>query len=284
MKSHIKFIFAILVVLLGTCISGYPQEPLTVIRQMITNCRSIHTVQFIIDTKERINGRIVHEINSCKINSNPFKIYAKQSVPVKNLEVLYVTGQNGDKLKINPASFPWVTLNLNPENILILNNHHHTILESGFVYISTILENFILKNESQNSRRVEKFSKATVYGSDCYVITLTNPDYGKTGYVTSGVETALTIAEKMGINFHSILENNPGLKLNEKIAPGSRIVVPNDYASKIEIFIHQDKLYPVKLSIYDPKGLFEEYLFTGVTINPGFTANIFTPDNLEYHF
>ena len=241
-------------------------------------------MQFTVESGERIDGRIVREVNFCKINSSPYKIYARQSEPVKNLEVLYVTGQNDGKVKINPAAFPWVILNLSPDNFLIMNNHHHTILEAGFVYITTILEKFILKNESQNSRFVEKFSKAKMNGSDCYAITLISPGYKPTGYVTSGTETPLTIAGKLVINCYSILENNPGMKLTGKIAPGSPIVVPNDYASKIEIFIHQEKLYPVKLTLYDPKGFFEEYSFSDVRINPPFTSGDFSPSNPEYRF
>jgi hypothetical protein len=264
--------------------SGHSQEPLSILKQMISYTNSVQALEFTLDSKERINGKIIHEINLCKISTNPYKIYAIQSVPLKKLEVLYVTGNNGGKLKINPASFPWVTINLHPDSPLILNSHHHTVLEAGFAYFIAIIEKFIQKNENKGPRILEKFSKTKIYGSDCYIITLVNPEYRFSDYMVSSRETPLSIAKKLSINYYSILENNPGLKATEEIAPGSKVRVPNDYASKIELFINQDKLYPVNLKVYDPKGLFEEYTFTDVDINPEFDTAIFSTSNPQYGF
>jgi hypothetical protein len=251
---------------------------------MISFTNSVQALEFTLESKERINSKIIREINSCKLSTVPYKIYAIQSEPLKKLEVLYVAGNNGGKIKINPASFPWVTINLHPESSLILSSHHHTVLEAGFAYISTIIEKFIQKNAGKGPRILERFSKTKVNGSDCYVITLINPDYRLSDYVVSSHETPLTIAKKLSINYYSIIENNPGLKAHDEIAPGSKLTIPNDYASKIELYINQDKLYPIDLKIYDPKGLFEEYTFTDVDINPEFDTMVFSATNPLYRF
>jgi hypothetical protein len=262
----------------------FSQEPLSLVRQMITTTSGFRTLQFTLETRERVNGRIVREVNMCKIHCDPYRFYAIQSFPVNKLEVLYVTGSNGNKLKINPASFPWVTVNLPPESPLVLANRHHPMLEAGFNYFCRIIGSLLQKYESQGMQIIGGFSRVRVYGADCYAITLINPSYKVSGYEVKEKETALTLARKLNLNYYAILENNPGLKMNEVIHPGTRLTIPNDYGSRIELFIHQDKLYPVDLKVYDPKGLYEEYIFTDVEINPVYDESVFSAENPSYRF
>ena len=80
------------------------------------------------------------------------------------------------------------------------------------------------------------------------------------------------------------MENNSGLKPNSYIKPGTKVIVPNDYASKMELFINKSQLYPVMLQIYDTKGLFEEFYFKYVKINPSFKDIDFSENNPDYKF
>jgi outer membrane lipoprotein-sorting protein len=68
------------------------------------------------------------------------------------------------------------------------------------------------------------------------------------------------------------------------IKPGTKITIPNDYAAKMEMYIHKDLYYPVYLKIYDHKGLFEEYTFTNVELNPLFKDIEFSAKNPGYGF
>lgn len=270
--------------LLISCQYGYSQDPLTLVRQMISTTNSFRTLQFTLETRERVNGRIVREVNLCKINAIPYKFYAIQSFPVKKLEVLYVTGNNGNKMKISPASFPWVTMNLHPESPLVLNNRHHPVQDAGFNYFCQIIGSLLQKYDNKGVQIVGGFSRIKVFGTDCYAITLVNPSYKVSEFEVKSEETPLTLASKLNLNFYTILENNRGLKINEVITPGTRLAVPNDYGSRIELYIHQDKLYPVNLKVYDDKGLYEEYVFSDVEINPVFDTSVFSPENPLYSF
>jgi hypothetical protein len=282
--TRFRITLLLIFLFLVTGFQGYSQDPLLLVRQMIATTNNFRSLQFTLETRERVNGRFVREVNVCKMNSNPYKFYAVQSVPVKKLEVLYVAGNNGNKLKISPASFPWVTMNLHPESPLVLNNRHHSVLDAGFNYICQIIESLLQKYESKGAQIIDGFSKVKVFGTDCYAITLTNPFYKVSEIEVKGKETPLTLARKLNLNFYTILENNPGLKINDVINTGNRLAVPNDYGSRIELYIHQDKLYPVDLKVYDSKGLYEEYIFTDVDINPVFDGHVFSPENPTYSF
>jgi hypothetical protein len=43
-------------------------------------------------------------------------------------------------------------------------------------------------------------------------------------------------------------------------------------------------MLPVKSEVYDEKGLFEEYLFEEIKLNPTFTSADFDENNKEYGF
>jgi outer membrane lipoprotein-sorting protein len=94
----------------------------------------------------------------------------------------------------------------------------------------------------------------------------------------------LSIAKKFNLNYFTILENNTHIKGLGVIKAGTKLTIPNDYASKMEMYIQKDKYYPVYLKIYDHKGLFEEYTFTNIAINPSFKDIEFSPKNPDYGF
>jgi len=264
--------------------NSYSQDALTITREMFSTVKALKTVQFNFDSNSRIEGKMYNEVTSFKINVNPFKAYIYQNFPKKGIEGIYISGENGGKMKINPNSFPWVSLNLDPEGELLLENQHHPIYNAGFTYTASILEDLINKYQSQTSKMMSFNGVVKFHGQDCYFITLTNPNYKLTLYNTLANETPISIAKKLKINFYSILENNPGNKASSVFKPGTRLVVPNDYASKMELYVHTTQHYPVYLKIYDNKGLFEEFTFLNVQLNPPFRNIDFSYKNPAYKF
>ena len=47
-----------------------------------------------------------------KMCNNPFKIYVKNEKPKKGAEILYVEGENDNKVLLNTNTFPYVSLYL----------------------------------------------------------------------------------------------------------------------------------------------------------------------------
>lgn len=258
------------------------QDAAGITQKMLASVKSMQTLSYTGDLKERVKGKMLFEKDDFKININPFKIYVYQYTPTLGMECLYVTGQNGGKSKINPHAFPWVNVNLSPEGDMTLANRHHSIFDAGFAYTASILEYLIQKH--QNTKTITMAGTAKMQGVECYFITFTNPLYKMINYTTQGNETPQSLAKKLHLNFYSILENNPKLKLTGTINVGTNLTIPSDYASKMEMYIHKNKFYPVCMRVYDNKGLFEEFSFNSVVINPPFTDQDFSADNPKYGF
>jgi hypothetical protein len=282
--KNLYYIFIIILFFLSVSVSGFSQDHLEIVRQMISAVSTVQSVQYTLESRERIDNKLNHEVFNFKLIVNPCHLYGIQTYPPKGVEILYLTGKNEGRVKINPASFPWFPINLDPENPLMLNKRHHSVNESGFDYLASAVEYFIQKSEDQSELVVENHGIVKIKGMDCYDYTIADPAYRLLEYRVSGHETTLSIAAKLRINYYSLLENNPGLKVSGEITSGTRLVVPNGYASRFELFIHQDKLYPVCVRVYDPKGLFEEYTFINVILNPVFGQDDFSADNPEYGF
>lgn len=261
------------------------QDANSITKQMFATVKSIKSVQYTFESKERLcQGKIHVERSTFKINVSPFQVYLYQYVPKNGLQCLYVTGQNNGKAKVNPNSFPWVNLNLDPQGDLMLQERHHSLFDAGFNYTISVLENLIHKYETQKEPLVKYNGILKLQGVECYFLTFTNPNYKLITYVTQANETPISIAKKNGLNFYSIIDNNPSLKPNQIIKAGTKLLIPNDYASKMELFVHKDKYYPVYLKIFDDKGVYEEYYFQQVIINPVFKDIDFSEKNPAYKF
>lgn len=264
---------------------SFGQDAISISQQMFSTVKTIKSVQYTFNSKERLAGGKIHEERSAfKINVAPFKLYLYQYVPKKDLQVLYVSGQNRGKAKVNPGSFPWVNLNLEPEGDLMLQDRHHGIFDAGFGYTISLLEYLMNKYPDQKDQLIKYNGVYKLQGVDCYYLTFTNPNYKLITYVAGFNETPISIAKKNHLNFYSIIDNNKSLKPTEVIKPGTKLVIPNDYALKMELLVHKDKLYPVHLKIYDHKGIYEEYYFQQVTLNPPFKDIDFSEKNPSYKF
>jgi hypothetical protein len=251
---------------------------------VLSTIKAIKQLKYTCESIERINGKMKYENSAFKICTAPYKVHVHQYFPKKGVQCLYVTGKNDNKAKVNPNAFPWVSVNLNPEGSLMLDNHHHSMFDAGFAYTFSLLEYLLKKYEPESTNMIVFNGVVKVKEVECYHLTFTNPHFAMVSYTTLPGETPISIAKKLHINYYSILENNPAVKGIGSIKAGTRITVSNDYASKMDLYIHKEKLYPVNIKVYDNKGLYEEYLFSQVDMNPALKDIDFSESNPEYHF
>jgi outer membrane lipoprotein-sorting protein len=278
MYRIIPFIF------LFTCSLLKAQSGIDLANNMITKIKGLKTLQCTFESQERVLDKTVSEKNNFKINISPFKAYFKQDFPEKGLEGLFISGENSNKTKINPNAFPWMTLNLNPEGDLMMKNHHHPLYHAGYSYVVQVLDMLIKKYQSKTDKLIVNKGVMTYQGQEVYVLDCNNPFYKIQSLNITKAETPYDLGKRLHINYYSILEENPGLKPFSEIPAGKTIKIPSDYASKMTIYLHKTQLYPVYIKISDAKGLFEEYKFTNVILNPSFQASDFSADNPRYNF
>ncbi|MBI5219019.1 MAG: DUF1571 domain-containing protein [Bacteroidia bacterium] len=253
-------------------------------KKMIAEWDKIKTMKFDLAMKERIRGKFHLSKSSFKLQYAPFKLYMKQDYPIKGMELLYVTGTNNNNVLVNPNGFPWANLNFDANNAHMRKDQHHSIYNSGFRYVYSIIEHLLEKYSAVIEKQITLDGNITYKNILCYKIIMVNPDFKYESYTLKSGESPFSVAKKFNINDYMVIDKNSDMKEFEDCKPGMTIKIPNDYAAKMEIWLDQKKLIPVIMKIYDDLGLYEEYEFSNVFLNYKFQSVEFTRDYKEYHF
>jgi outer membrane lipoprotein-sorting protein len=290
-SSVLKVLFSVILLFLG--VIGVVAQSETQIAQktgfdiaqlMFEQTPRIDSAIFTIRKKERIEGELITQESFTKFVKNPFQVYIKQTAPNKGQEVLYVQGENNDKAIINPNGFPWINLKLQPLEGIMRNNQHHTIFQSGFDHVVSILAFLCEKYKKEVETIVINNGDVVIDGRDCYSITFNNPHYEVIDYKIGKGETTMTIAQKFMLNEHMILSLNSSLNGGEVIEEGRLIKIPNDYSPKMDLFIDKEYLLPVNMLVYDNDGLYEQYEYFDIHLTPDFGVDEFSQEYTDYGF
>jgi hypothetical protein len=250
---------------------------------MILATAKVKTLKFKLKKKERIEDEYFAGEQDVKFNKDPKKIYTKMIAPNKGAEVLFIQGQNNNKAVINPNAFPYFTLSLDPYGSSMRNNNHHTVHEVGFDYVTSIISSLV-------QRADKDFDKYFIYKSDtifnnrpCYKVLIDYLPYSYYNYTVKQGETVTSIAYKLFVSDYMILQLN-NIDDYDDVDPGDVIKVPNAYAKKTNLYIDKENFLPLIQMMYDEKGLFSQYEFHNLQLNPTFTPEEFTRDYKEYNF
>ncbi|MDB5257813.1 MAG: hypothetical protein JWM14_2508 [Chitinophagaceae bacterium] len=264
--------------------NSHGQTVAEIAKAMFAKTKTIKTITYTMKKTERIKGKPVLQISSAKINLSPLKVYLRQSFPKDGIEVLYVQGTNNNHALVNPNGFPWFSVNLDPYGSTMRENQHHTLMNSGYDHVISILEHLYAKY-NENIESMTKIDGSAVWdGHNCWVVTLSNPYFKYGNYTAQKGETLLTIAGKFKLSEHMMLEKNPSIKSYTESLAGKTILIPNDYSSKMTLYIDKVRMIPLIMKVYDNEGLYECYEYTNVVINPVIKPEEFQSDYKDYHF
>ncbi len=254
-----------------------------VIDKMITAAAQIKTLKYTLKKWERIDGKLEFGHLMCKLQRNPLKIYIYNYAPDAGAEVLYFQGNK--TALVNPNKFPYVNLNLDIDGSLLRNKQHHNVTSSGFDYMADLLKNAKKKfaNDIDKSLKLEGSIKWN--NRDCYKVVMENPRYEIQTYTMQTNETVLQVAQKLYVSEYKIVELNKGIVSdpNSK-APGKTIKVPSDYGKRIVLYIDKQTFLPIVQFVYDEIGLFEQYEYYDLEVNPKFPEKEFTKEFEGYKF
>ena len=81
-----------------------------------------------------------------------------------------------------------------------------------------------------------------------------------------------------------ILDINESVDDYYDIKPGQIIKIPNDYASKMIMFVDKEFILPLVMEVYDEKGVFERYEYKKLQLNPVIPDEEFTQEYKDYDF
>lgn len=255
----------------------------TLTKLFCAEAKKIQSLSYHLEKRERINGVMMEQFNHVKYQRKPLKVYMKQDLPNKGMEVLFVENTNQNKLLINPNGFPWVSLNLDAYHNKVRQNQHHTIYESGFDYVVDMVEDLLAKHKDID-QHIKADGTVVWDNRECHKIVMQNPHFRYMDYVVKKGEDLNTIGKARSISEYMILEKNPIIKDYHDVKAGQIIKIPTDYAIKLIFYLDKKTMMPLVIKVYDDIGLFEEYKYSKLVLNPKFDSQTFTKTNQEYKF
>ncbi len=272
--------------LMTLAVQGYTQTHTakSIIQKMITASEGVKTARYSLKKQERIESEMIESAMNAKLQNSPYKVYVYNIKPTSGSEVLFSAGENNGNALVNPNSFPYVNLNLNPNNSLLRKEQHHTLNDLGFNYITNIIKNQVKKEGEKFFGYLTYDGEVEWSGKKMYKITLDNKNFAYVNYTVLKGETITTIAKKLNVSDYMILAANPKVGFYDDVKTNQVIKVPNSYARKIVLYIDKTNYLPLGQFIYDEKGLYEKYEMHNFILNPVFRSDEFSPDNKEYHF
>jgi outer membrane lipoprotein-sorting protein len=259
-------------------------DAIKIIRQMFQATKKVKSLSYTMVKRERIKGQILTQKSRVKLALSPLRTYLYQESPKKGLEVLFSEGNYNDKCIINPNGFPWINIYLPPLHPRVLHNQHHNLYKSGYAYVVGILEHLMRKYEPVLHKIITCKPDVLWQGRQAYMIHLDNPSFTLQKHEIKPGETAWDIAKQYMIGEYMVLDRNPDFGFYTDLTPGKSLVIPNDYARRMEIVILKENMLPALLRVYDEKGLFEEYQYLDLMLNPVFSDSDFSKTNPNYGF
>lgn len=249
------------------------------LQKMFAAMDNLKTLRYNLQCNERIKGKMQHNESRVKLQISPRKIY----LYIKGIEVLWCEGTNNGNALVNPGSFPYINLNLDPMGSLMRKDQHHTINEMGYHYLKDIIndglsksadidKNFILLGEEKYNDRM------------CYKLSISFPDFAWSSYTVKKNETFITIARKFHVSEYMMLENNPKHDGYSAVREGDVIKVPTYYSKLTLLLIDKEYLLPVNNKVFDDKGLFETYEYHDMEVNKPIDPQEFTKNFKGYNF
>ncbi len=274
-------VFSALGLLLTAARPAAPAPAITteqLVARMSSAIENLRYLRCSVKAQERIGHEIKSSSSVMKLIFNPLRIYLKDN---RNVEVLWVTGQNGGDAWVYPASFPYITLSLDPFGSLMRRDQHHTVLQAGFGSIADLLRPTALRQDGTFSRTFRYTGDTTVLGRFCHVLRSDFPQFRYVAYRAGKNETAATVAERFGCGEYRILERNnlgPGAALPE----GKVVQVPNGYGRRTLLCIDPRTYLPAVVDVRDDQGLFEKFEFYNVVANQPIPLEEFTKSYKGY--
>lgn len=259
----------------------YAQSPVLLLRQMIDSAKVLQGFRAEITKEERINGKLIKQISFANLRKDPYSLYLIQQYPKEGVEVL--VRSMDDKPLVNPNSFPWFNINLDPYGQLMRKNQHHTVFDSGFDLLMNTLDQELIAMED-NKANISFNGMVEWEGRPAYEIEVFYPDYGKSLYRVMMGEDLNSIAKKLNISEYSILELNKQVDFYDDVDPGDEITIPSSYAKKMVLIIDSEYMLPMVTRVFDDKGLYEQYSYRKFIHNPTFDPGEFKSDYNDYGF
>lgn len=251
----------------------------SIINNMLASIDKIPTFQFTLKSWERVGGKDNYSEVDAKLNVKPFKLYLNSKAePNDGVQILYNEAEYGTKALVNPGS--WLpNVKLDPFGSKMRKGQHHTIMNSGFTFLASIIRAAIVKADNEAAGEFEKhfvYEGDVVWnGRKCYKLVIDDPTFKYENHTVKAGETVESIARSKKICGFLIVEKNSTVKDFDSLKEGQVIKVPSTYAKKTILYIDQQYNLPIVQIMHDEVGQFERYEFHNLVPNAKFSDSTF---------
>lgn len=240
------------------------------------------TMSYSNFSKERVDGKIKKgQLAHIKLQRNPLKIHLKQNKD-GGAEILFDSEKTTKTALVNPGTFPYINLNLDPVGSIMHKGEHHSLLQADINYTFGVI-NYSLRNKGDKNK-MSYINTVIIKGVKYHKIDLNNSDYKIYNYTVLKDEDLIKIANKLRINYYSIIELNSNINSITDVNTGQIIKVPNHYAKSTIMYINTESYFLFRILVYDNDGLFESYELRDLKIDVKFKPNEFSRDFPDYNF
>lgn len=252
------------------------------VTKSLKSIRELRGLKYHLKITERgRKGNFNYYESAVKFNRNPRQIY----LYIKGIEVLWLQGVNAGKALVKPNSFPFFNLNLDPMGDLMRQDQHHTLNEMGYDYFASIIQHSVDRLGDKFDEYFELAGEERINNRPCYKVVISNKDFGYTDYTVGEGESITSIARKFFVAEYMILEKNPKFKdYFDILKKGQVIRIPTWYCKSVVLYIDQFYFVPISIRVSDERGLFEEYNYYYLQVNPKFEEGEFSKEYRDYKF
>ena len=250
------------------------------VKDILASIANIKTMRYHLQCGERIRGKMHHTQSRVKLQVNPRKLYLALNGP----ELLWIKGENNGNALVNPGSFPYINLNLDPYGLLMRKDQHHTIYEMGIQYMGDILRDGLQKAGNNVEKHFVIQGEEMYNGRACYRLSIAFPDFLWESYTVKKMETITSISRRLHVSEYMVLEKNTSANWYNDIKEGENIFVPNVYSKLTMLLIEKETFLPLSNKIFDDQGLFEIYEYVNLQVNIPIAPEEFTKEYKDYNF
>jgi hypothetical protein len=144
--------------------------------------RDVRDYECRLVSRERVKGTLLPEcVMTLKARSSPFSVYLRYESPEadKGMEVCYVEGRNGGKMRVHPAGIQGVTgfWSVEPRDSRALEKSRHCITEAGLGSLLASTARY-WEWERRLNKTLVHITEETLEGQACTRIETLHPDRG----------------------------------------------------------------------------------------------------------
>ncbi len=254
---------------------------------MVKSIQEMESFAGVMIGKERVDGELKFSHSDMIISFHPRQLYAQSfnENGEKGPEILYRTGQNDNKVLVSPDGFPYVNVSLSPFSMFMRKGRHNTIHEAGGTYLGQVIHTMLTQNDSSRLAETVRYDSLIEFnGHACYKVIVENNEYDYVIHTLKKDETIRDVAMMWNVSEYKLVECNDNVDDFDDAEPGKTIRIPNSYAKQTVLYLDVNHFMPWLMINYDDKGLYSEYEYTSITLNPTITDQTFNPDNPAYGF